>query len=122
MSQWTHVAGCIRVDAVRIINDPINDIKKVLGKIVRYGDSDWDTTIPCGSEGSLKYQIIENPDKNCMAAYCIPIWGDLRDYSNVEEIENWFNSCCENLIVRNAVLNIDVEFGIEKNISYKPHY
>ena len=120
MSQWTHVCGCIRVDALRIMEEEngIANIKEVLGKVVNFGDDSYETKIPCGSEGSLAYEVIENPDKHSIAAYTIPIWGDLRDYDDVDEIEKWFYDSCKNLWVRDAVLNINVEYGINKNISY----
>jgi len=122
MSQWTHVCGCIRVDAFRIGENDFErfQIESALGRIVRYGDDDYETILPCGSEGSLEYEIYENPDKTCIAAYVVAIWGDLRDYSDVEEIEEWFNVACSTItFVRNAVLHIDVEGGLEKTITYK---
>ena len=112
MSQWTHVCGCIRVDALRVLeNDEKANIEKILGHIVNYGDSDTETTIPRGRGASLKYQIIENPDISCTAAFTIPIWGDLRDYNDVTEIKEWFKSVCDQLFIRNAVINIEVEHG-----------
>jgi len=120
MSQWTHVCGCIRVDALRFLGiDEKENIERVLGHIVNYGDSSYETTIPCGSEGSLNYQIIENPDKSSMAAFTVPIWGDLRDYGDVEEIKNWFKSACDKLMIRNAVINIEVEYC--EDVTYVYH-
>lgn len=54
MSQWTHVCGCIRVDAIRgLIGDTPSTLQKKLGRIVEYEDDDYETTLPCGSEGSI---------------------------------------------------------------------
>lgn len=121
MSQWTRVCGCIRVDAIRgIIGDTPETLRIKLGKIVRYEDEDYETTLPCGSEGSIQYDIIVNPDKEDLAAYVVPIWGDLRSYSNVEEIKNWFNGVCDSIgMIRDAVISIDVEFGTQEVVRYK---
>lgn len=120
MSQWTHVCGCIRVDAIRGIEPNCEKkIKEALGRIVNYGDESYETIIPCGSEGSLEYHIIENPDPYSLAAFTVPIWGDLRDYDDVEEIKQWFKSACDKLFVRNAVINIEVEYG--EDIAYIYH-
>lgn len=111
MSKWTHVCGCIRVDALRIVEtNGVERIKSILEE---------KTKLPCGSEGSIKYEILVNPDEYSTAAYTIPVWGDLRDYDDVAEIENWFNEVCGKLIIRNAVLNIDVELGEKKTITYE---
>ena len=120
MSQWTHVCGCIRVDALRFCgNDDKSNIEKALGHIVKFGDDSYETTMPCGSEGSIEYEIYENPDKSAMAAFTVAVWGDLRDYDDVSEIEKWFNDACSKLWIRNAVLHIEVEYGEEKTITYK---
>ena len=42
MSQWTHVCGCIRVDALRFCgNDDKGNIEKALGHIVNFGDDSY---------------------------------------------------------------------------------
>ena len=121
MSQWTHVCGCIRVDAIRgLMGDTPSTLQKKLGRIVEYEDEDYETTLPCGSEGSIQYDIIVNPHKEDLAAYVVPIWGDLRDYSNVEEIKNWFNGVCDSIVmIRDAVISIDVEYGTQEIVRYK---
>lgn len=121
MSQWTHVCGCIRVDAIRgLMGDTPSTLQKKLGRIVGYEDEDYETTLPCGSEGSIRYDIIENPDESAMAAFAIPIYGDLRDYSNVDEIKKWFNDVCKSIgLVRDAVISIDVEYGAQEIVRYK---
>lgn len=120
MSQWTHVCGCIRVDALRILErDEKADIRNALGQVVEYGDNYEEATIPCGSEGSIKYEIIENPDKSCIAAFTVPIWGDLRDYDSEYEIIEWFKKACDKLFIRNAVISIEVEGRDEVSYIYK---
>ena len=117
MSYWAHVCGCIRIDSLRLSE---NDIKKdsqrieeVLGKIMQWdyeGDDYGKTKLPMGSEGSLEYSIIGNPDLSHLAAYVVAIWGDLRDYGedieDIQYIEDWFNNVCSEFIIRQAVLTI----------------
>jgi len=112
MSIWTHVVGTIRVDGIPGIIK-IEDLEKILGKIIKYtnilvDDSDEETTLPMGSEGSLRYQIIEY-DKG-FRWVVIPVWGDLRDYDDVTYIEEWWNGVLEKLpVIRDACLRIEVE-------------
>lgn len=124
MSQWTHVCGCIRVDCLRLSPEYTKaekeKLEKVLGNIVNYGDESYETTIPCGSEGSLQYKILENPEENSIAAFVVPVWGDLRDYGSTEEIKEWFESVLSNLFIRNAVIAIEVEYG--KSVVYSYTY
>lgn len=55
-----------------------------------------------------------------MAAFTIPIYGDLRDYSNIEEIKSWFNGVCDSIgMIRDAVISIDVEYGAQEIVRYK---
>lgn len=121
MSYWTHVCGCIRVDSLRLNkedNQKDNErIEEVLGKIIQFDDIEWDwnitkkykTKLPMGSEGSLKYSIMNNP-LYCIAAHVITIWGDLRDYGeemeDIQYIEDWFNDVCSKFNIRQAVLTI----------------
>lgn len=96
------------------------EICNILGRIVKFSDRERETTLPLGSEGSIKYQLIENPDNSDISAYTIPIWGDLRDYDDAEYIESWFYDACNKIgRIRSAVLNIDVSGKLQKNISYK---
>ena len=120
MSVWTHVAGIIRVDGLRIDNDAKPDWNKIIGKELNWGDSHeiWDdydknpeTFMPCGSEGSLKKIIWENPNKSSLASYTISVFGDLRDYDDLVEIEKWFTEICHKLWVRNAVITAECELG-----------
>lgn len=116
MSSWVHVAGIIRVDALRVISD-IPDFDEIIGKECLWDDSYsiWedaekhpDAYLPMGSEGSLKKDIWINPNKNHMAAYTISIFGDLRDMymEDAEEIIKWFKNKCNILCTRNAVITI----------------
>lgn len=117
MSTWTHVNGIIRVDGVPqlMTNCTKENLEKILGPTVNY-DSDekvWDDCkLPCGSEGSLQYEIIKAGDG--LVLWTIPVWGDLRDYDNVNEIKEWFNVITQesDLMIRSAIIEICVE-GME---------
>jgi len=119
MSIWTHVSGLIRVDSLRFVKDAdptLDKIYEILGKQISYNevwDEDIKSHIPCGSEGSIQYQVITNPDLSAIAAYTIPIWGDLRDYDSIEEIKNWFDKITSSpdLMIRQAVITVECEDG-----------
>lgn len=109
MSQWTHVAGIIRLDnfgacMVRLSTDCKNEkikqaIGKALGNTCNYDSPDgaWQQcTVPCGSEGSLQYKVLPNSDSDedthAITWGCAVIWADLRDFGSedVPKMENWF--------------------------------
>lgn len=111
MSQWTHVAACIRFDALRLPGMP--DFSPKLGNTCSFSDDQvkWDLCdIPCGSEGSLQYHVWENPDAHAIAAYTVMIWGDLRDYENVDEIVSYLGRVTRDKIIRQGVVTINVEY------------
>jgi len=117
MSQWTHLAGIIRLDnfgagIVRLPNAHKNEkikqaVVKALGNTCNYDSPTeaWDRcTVPCGSEGSLQYKVFPNSDSDedshaLSWGYAV-IWADLRDFGSedVPKIENWFQKSLENLI------------------------
>jgi len=125
MSQWTHVNGAIRFDALRVAGMPFNTIesyKKLLGNTFSYEDDeeDWDKcNVPCGSEGSIQFNFWASSDLAQMAAFGVHVFGDLRDFGkeDVPKIEEWFNrvTTTEGVMVRSAILEIDIE-GVEKPI------
>ena len=115
MSQWTHVAGLIRVDSmgaaiVRTIPGDKQEkiraaIKKAMGNTCDYETSitGWDQcNVPRGSEGSLQYTVSRNSDEDDhgLSWGYISIWGDLRDYGteDVEEIVKWLQKSLEKLM------------------------
>ena len=108
MSIWTHINGNIRVNGLDGLTKDVN-IKEILGEIVNYESNKVETTLPCGSEGSLEYLIWNNPDKGSIIRNNISIFGDLRDYDNSDEIEKWFKEVCSKLWIRNAVLEVEIE-------------
>lgn len=119
MSVWTHVAGVIRVDCIRCISEP--DFNKIFIKSL-WGEHNPNCNMPSGSEGSLDFRVIENPDKDCLAAYTVVVFGDLRDFgvANMPEIENWWDRVLEQCgMVRQAVLQIQPEDGDVKILEQK---
>jgi hypothetical protein len=117
MSQWTHLAGIIRLDnmghcmvrAATIRKKEIMEeaIAKALGKTCDYNSPDeaWDQcTVPCGSEGSLQYRVFPNvdpqEDSHALSWGYIAIWGDLRDFGSEDmpKIKEWFQKSLEKLM------------------------
>jgi hypothetical protein len=126
MSNWTHVAGIIRVDDIRVFStgEEIN-WDKIFGKECHF-DSDesiWkdycnnpELYLPSGSEGTLTKSVWVNPKLNDVAAYTISVFGDLRDHDNPKEIIKWFKEVIKKheLWVRNAVITAENEwYGTE---------
>ena len=122
MSTWTHICGMIRVDSFRIFNNITNDLHNLFKTCSFDGPrEEWNKcTVPCGSEGSLKVTIWENPDKESLASHTISIFGDLRDYgkSRKKEFVAWWKHVlkeCENekkgCWIRNAIINFEFEDG-----------
>lgn len=108
MSQWTHVAAMIRFDGLQGLSKPPD-----LGNIALYDDDEatWDECdVPKGSEGSLQHDLLINPDQSCMAAYVGTIWGDLRDYEDVQEITDYLNRITKGHSIRQGVAHIAVEY------------
>ena len=121
MSVWTHVAGVVRIDAIRFDPNDIPDFDSIFGKEWTFDDM-WDDThvytefeenpnmfMPSGSEGSLQKSAWINPDRNCIASYVVTIFGDLRDYDTPNEIIEWFKECCEKVSVRQAIITVKTE-------------
>lgn len=110
MSIWTHVAGCIRVDAFSFMPQP--DFKKIFIKELWDEKDDGECNIPTGSEGSLDYRIIKNPDSTSLSAYTVVIFGDLRDFGKKDknEIINWWNRVLKECgMIRQAILQVIFE-------------
>jgi hypothetical protein len=118
MSQWTHVAGIIRLDdlgynlvkgmTVKEKQEKIREaVTRALGTATsrdldNFDQETWNKcTCPQGSEGSLQYDVIPNSDKDThsMSWGSINIWGDLRDFGNgdVYKIREWFQKSIDRL-------------------------
>lgn len=116
MSTWTHINASIRFDGV--LGMPLPN-ERELGDICRWEDENtdhWDTTLlPCGSEGSLQYEIIRNPDPDCLAAMVVVFYGDLRDYDDVTYILEYFHRITKGKMIRSGILEISVG---QDNLTY----
>jgi hypothetical protein len=131
MSQWTHVAGMIRVDAMRsVIPARVTDVEDVIGYSYYY---DWDSddlhkvenastgpSVPIGSEGPIQYSVNVNPHLPSLAAYDVAVWGDLRDFGeeSVGQIGDWLARIVTDvkasqrlLSLRDLVVKVSVEYG-----------
>ncbi len=113
MSIWTHVAAVIRVDCFRYPNEDRFNFDNFVGKEIHFKDDEekWDYAeehkdefMPFGSEGGLTKVIWENPDKNAVPSYTITIFGDLRDYNELDEIIEWFKRVCDKFHIRQACI------------------
>lgn len=122
MSNWTHVAGIIRIDGLGFV-----DFDKLLGKECLWESPEevWDDMrnnpddyLPMGSEGSLKKSIWINPDEHSIAAYTVSIFGDLRDHNSAKEIVDWFKKKCEGFWIRNAVITVQNELNGTETWTY----
>lgn len=126
MSNWTHVAGIVRVDGLRRDDYREKTIRDIFGKHFDYNDPDEvrddaynhpEEYLPFGSEGCLDIDVLENPDKHSVAAYVVVIHGDLRDHDSSKCIIEWFKTCVENLWVRQAVITVYNEYE-NKHVSW----
>ena len=128
MSGWTHVAAVFRVDGIRgLMCEP--DWDEAFGKECLWESTDevWEDCmankeeyLPMGSEGSLQKSVWVNPAKNDLAAYTVSVFGDLRDYSSIDSIVEWFEKCCSKCWIRQAACTIENEWsGKTETVTYK---
>jgi hypothetical protein len=132
MSQWTHVAGIIRLDALMQTDDAIGDgVRLSFGKTAVFDDppeARSAVTVPCGSEGSLQYTVHKGVYGNNAASWGhMVIWGDLRNYDDTDAIVKWIQESVERLKIynigafRGLVIQIEVE-GISNTIVVAKDY
>lgn len=115
MSQWTHVAGVIRYDAIRVL--PISPAAQHLPTIFLAGIEP-----PTGSEGPLQWAVTENPEPAALAAYVTSFWGDLRDFGSPEDVQtvvDYFQATVRGHAVRQGCFTVDVEYGPTKTYRYR---
>ena len=115
MSQWTHLAGIVRVDSL-LFSQPAGRKEEILRQIFL-------EKIPHGSEGPAYVHVhkeIQLPEESCLRWGTVNICGDLRNFGEEEDVESvkkWFESALSRLttslvgFIRNAVLLIEVEYG-----------
>ena len=110
MSQWTHVAGMVRIDTldgIVVRRDTIDTLRRIIIA----------SNLPTGSEGSLHPAGLQTREHTSFSWGHIAIWGDLRDYGDarqVEELCEWFGRLTqalldEHYIIRQAILQVEVE-------------
>ena len=138
MSNWTHVAGVIRIDYFKWDEDtPELDFDELLGKeclwssdyeVYEDRDKHPELYLPMGSEGSLRKSVWIDPDRASAARYTVSIFGDLRDHNSCDEIIEWFKNKCEFIdsddeklcggCIRQAVITVDNECNGTKSYTY----
>lgn len=121
MSNWSHVAGIIRIDAIRFEEETVEEATKMFenyfGKELRFDSSNelWNEAdehpekfLPMGSEGSLTMSVWVNPDLKYITSYTVSIFGDLRDHDDPDAIIEWFKGKCESdaIWVRDACVTV----------------
>lgn len=124
MSTWTHVVGAVRFDGIpgmgplhklQTIEEIVIGVKKVTDEGVV--DHNWRNPLPMGSEGPIQYKIHEYGKG--LPWIIITIWGDLRDYDDVDEIDKWFMELCGAWpLIRDGVLSIRVDDGRTRIVEY----
>jgi len=110
MSQWTHVNGSIRIDAIR----GLVPFKLQLGNRELWAtpkETIYDFDVPRGSEGSLDYHLWMNSSESSIAACTLNIFGDLRDFgaNDTPAIFDYLNRVTKGQMVRQGFVEIDVE-------------
>ena len=134
MSNWTHVAGVIRVDYIKFGDIPELDFDKILGKECLYNSSyevfadaeeHPELYLPMGWEGSLKKFVWVNPEESHAARYTVSIFGDLRDHDSCDDIIEWFKNKCKAIDsgeeggrVRQATITVYNELNGTKSYTY----
>lgn len=115
MSIWTHVTGIIRLETGLKLDN--NDIENLIGKRILYRAPQElkdeykehpERFMPKGSTGSLNFNIYNNENKYELTSCIISIFGDLENYSNTDEIIEWFKSRVRSSIytVRQACITV----------------
>jgi len=127
MSQWTHICGIVRLDAIEGIFFTRQAgveaiIREAFGNTFSYNDppEKWEScNVPEGSEGSIQYMITRTTDGNSLSWGYVSIWGDLRDRgkdSIEQEILAWLNRAFvvlnkRGISVRQATIEVQEEYG-----------
>jgi len=123
MSIWTQIAGCIRIDGIPSLEPDIYErVEAALGRTCNFdsAESEWSAcSVPCGSEGSLQYNII--PAGDGLVLYTVAIWGDLRDYEDAKEIIDWFGRITvdSGFLIRSAILEYQIGHEDAQVLQYK---
>ena len=99
-----------KIDSFSFMPQP--DFKKISVKELWDEKDEGECNMPSGSEGSLDYRIIRNPNPDAMSAYTVLIFGNLRSFGKDDrnKIEEWWNRVLEDCsMIRQAVLQVIFE-------------
>jgi len=134
MSVWTHVSGIIRVDGMGFVTghsptDERKELERILGITVKFDSppDGWDRcSIPYGSEGSIQYKVDIHGGDHSLYRGAGTIWGDLRNYDNVNEVGEWFKDVIDQIEkdseylfgIRDAVMAVEVESELGNKVIY----
>ena len=133
MSQWTHVAGIIRIDSlVDLLGGPDTTERMLRDRLGYTWDYDDlgnrareihidNSHVPCGSEGSVQYKIVKTRPETGSGEHSlswghIAIYGDLRDFDDPNEIYNWLGNALvdvnkDGISIRDIIVSIVVEYS-----------
>ncbi len=112
MAQWTHVAGIIRSNELRILF-PDPDFEELFGKEFDY-DNEFavedvkkhpEKYLPNDGDSSLHMSVWKNPDFNDIDAYTVSIFGDLKNFEG--NIIKWFQDKCKQFACQ-AVITVQL--------------
>jgi hypothetical protein len=110
----------IRFDTLQTDSDEmlIHQVQKRMGRMCDFKDTEnvWEAcNIPKGSEGSIQYTVILTNESNHLARIAVAIWGDLRDFKDVDAVEAWVKKVGVNgierdmLCVRSGIIYVQPE-------------
>lgn len=142
MSNWTHVAGIVRLNGYDFENFTEKEydsfvqkywekypkreervralIYDTFGRPVGFHDDIKDIPkphLPMGSEGSLNIIIKVRPEEY-MEMAIVMIYGDLRDHYSANEIIKWFKKVLSKWWVRQATITVENENNGTVNWTY----
>jgi hypothetical protein len=117
MSQWTHVVGAIRFDALITERHEVELTEIRIRNVLN-------ANVPTGSEGPIEFGFLRSgyfeakpghPTCSSLDFGIAYFWGDLRDYEDVDEIQAWVTGAVATLqghgiCVRQMVVQVDVEY------------
>ena len=93
MSVWTHIAAIIRIDSVgHIVGVSGATTENAVKRVISLSD------IPAGSEGPAKWDFARIiSDQYSTLFGNLIIYGDLRDYDDAVEIQEWLHDIIKKL-------------------------
>lgn len=95
MSVWSRVVGAVWIQSYvtdERYNKNIKKLREHIGKPVKPNGKNKSTKLPRGSEGSLEYNI----QKISKDEIILNVYGNLRDFFNVDTVYDWLNEYINN--------------------------